>query len=1322
MPSAQEDAEKLEYAARLSGLLLNEGTDVMRWFLMDNLPRRIDEKPDLAQLLAVNQKSFQSLLQTVDENFDEQYFGHEMFDLLYPSYDVEIDEENMEISLIFILIRFLCKIKHATWKWWDEEPQVHQTAPLFDIIRLFRFKVRMQNIVHKYEINKESFDASLAYATKIIERLRGFKMSARRWKQDVITYEENESVTKKRKTLDLVAVMRWQTLPMEQRNATYLVMKRNFNDKISKFQDTGDAWKDFISCFGQMKNLDVSRINDIEQCGEDKRVLTHKANDVSHRDYLKISESPAKILHWHLVHDKQWKEMINGDHSHQIDGISLSGINETDKNKNKTKLTTTEKSIYSSIDDRIYIPDLKPESTFTTSLREGWKRKVINSFKYILSFPWKERCKRKMDNVRIRVRLGDSRKHETLNNWTNMFPNSNKDPVRILLRGIRSYGKSTTLHKIAYECATRNSPRLQNYDLIFYIDLTKIQLEKPYTRISDCIKVLCLDDEGSELHVDDIENLFNTRNGRGVLFLMDNADCLKMCDETSEIIDVIKGNQWSECGIVLTATDYAYKSDDTFPGCISESRVSWQIFHVVGFTSNDVVEESGRLFKSRKTNTGAISAARHVTNLIRINQRDIYDGEGSSPLLVSILLEGWMSLSEYLGERQTIWMPETTSKIMENLFSRYFSSYRTDQLTEFETEVREETLLNETSFFTLHYPQDQQVNSLLRSGILLVAEENENKSTVFFSHKLLQDYFSARVFCDSLPISEITKYANKISDVIRLRNFLLFCCEILSEAAESILDTLCELAASTEKRIDQDTFILNLCMQCVYVSSISYQSSGYRSLTSSFENQNDIENNNEVNTYFKEDYENSDLITASLKILDPHKLTSRTKQSILKFTSTCRPPLTRSGTVFPLLTGVTNIRTTAFIKRLHISGIKTNQVIFVSAVIRNLPFLYDITLTGIEAITENDFRTICSGLQSISQNMLSPLHSLTFIFKCATHFDRIQVPTYEALRPVLENFQFLESFNIEPLSYQHFLSFYPNTKCLIPIKNINLCGSNITENRCHFFSQHLARSPFLDSLNLSHNPLYGGLKYFQEPFNEFRCLQELQLGQCCLSPTSLAALTVCVKSSRLERTLTSLNLRANHIDHQVSLLSFAESLGHLKALQKLDLSQNFLRNRVVCVFSSHLRNLRRLRDLRLDYVEMGEAGFSALRCNISYLLQLEVLSVGENLLGCDALNYIADLQGTNVRETLIELNLSGISCEVSSTLTGKEIRKVVESLKQFQKLKVLDLRNTEIKYSDAITILRAAEDHKTLNEVRLSDKLTLLNDVERKTWSCLKIV
>lgn len=89
------------------------------------------------------------------------------------------------------------------------------------------------DVVYDYEITKEIFDAQLIYLTGIIERLRGYKLSAQRWKDEFISYKDDIKVTKDKKTLDLVAIMRWQTMKIEERDEIYLVMKENFRNIIA---------------------------------------------------------------------------------------------------------------------------------------------------------------------------------------------------------------------------------------------------------------------------------------------------------------------------------------------------------------------------------------------------------------------------------------------------------------------------------------------------------------------------------------------------------------------------------------------------------------------------------------------------------------------------------------------------------------------------------------------------------------------------------------------------------------------------------------------------------------------------------------------------------------------------------------------------------------------------------------------------------------------------------------------------------------------------------------------------------------------------------
>jgi len=46
------DKVKLEWAGRLSAALLNDGTDAVRWFLLQHLPGRKNGKPNLFQVIS----------------------------------------------------------------------------------------------------------------------------------------------------------------------------------------------------------------------------------------------------------------------------------------------------------------------------------------------------------------------------------------------------------------------------------------------------------------------------------------------------------------------------------------------------------------------------------------------------------------------------------------------------------------------------------------------------------------------------------------------------------------------------------------------------------------------------------------------------------------------------------------------------------------------------------------------------------------------------------------------------------------------------------------------------------------------------------------------------------------------------------------------------------------------------------------------------------------------------------------------------------------------------------------------------------------------
>lgn len=64
-------------------------------------------------------------------------------------------------------------------------------------------------------------------------------------------------------------------------------------------------------------------------------------------------------------------------------------------------------------------------------------------------------------------------------------------PLRIILTGEHSIGKTTFLQKLSYEWATEHTSYLFQYKFVFYVDLELVSEDKPYTSLSDCIIDQC---------------------------------------------------------------------------------------------------------------------------------------------------------------------------------------------------------------------------------------------------------------------------------------------------------------------------------------------------------------------------------------------------------------------------------------------------------------------------------------------------------------------------------------------------------------------------------------------------------------------------------------------------------------------------------------------------------------------------------------------------------------------------------------------------------------------------------------------------------------
>ena len=68
---------------------------------------------------------------------------------------------------------------------------------------------------------------------------------------------------------------------------------------------------------------------------------------------------------------------------------------------------------------------------------------------------------------------------------------SSSTPLRVMIGGKRSHGKTTMLRKITYDWSTQNTSALNLYKLVLYIDLGLVKTWEPYTSLSECIIEQC---------------------------------------------------------------------------------------------------------------------------------------------------------------------------------------------------------------------------------------------------------------------------------------------------------------------------------------------------------------------------------------------------------------------------------------------------------------------------------------------------------------------------------------------------------------------------------------------------------------------------------------------------------------------------------------------------------------------------------------------------------------------------------------------------------------------------------------------------------------
>ncbi|XP_061599336.1 protein phosphatase 1 regulatory subunit 37 [Cololabis saira] len=253
----------------------------------------------------------------------------------------------------------------------------------------------------------------------------------------------------------------------------------------------------------------------------------------------------------------------------------------------------------------------------------------------------------------------------------------------------------------------------------------------------------------------------------------------------------------------------------------------------------------------------------------------------------------------------------------------------------------------------------------------------------------------------------------------------------------------------------------------------------------------------------------------------------------------------------------------------------------------------------------------------------------------------------------------------------------------------------------------LKQSPRLSHLDLTdvslvHGPVHGPVQVLSRVLPSSR-ISELHLDGTGLSGRPLFTL---VGALRTNRSLRRLHLNNNRLNSYQDALQLGDLLRFNSTLETLQLRDNLLEDDGLEELCDGLLRQKEegLKILLLNNNHITERGMEPLARVLPVLKVLQVLDLGQNLLGNEGVLVIR--QPLMVNSSLLQLGLkrTNISCEGAVALA--------EVLAETRTLQVLDLRQNRVKVGGLMALSLALGINRSLVSLELDLKLDLDRDLE----------
>nr|XP_002740032.1 PREDICTED: uncharacterized protein LOC100373140 [Saccoglossus kowalevskii] len=231
--------------ARLSALLINEGTLCMRRVFDNNCP-----PGTLQQVLNTtrNSKMFNELLR-------KKILNQRQYDLLYPPAGQNPSLEKIDITLLVVLIRNLCKLKPPNWSGWNKDPQPNDNSVIADVIRLKQFRNELYGHIVSTKISDMQFTQHWSDISNILIRLGCKTPDIEKYKTQSL-----DPTTWLELLMEIIQLCRDDSHYRKVIMAKYEDMERRLTDKITNERN----WLDTNDCAEELRKHYKDRMNYVE--------------------------------------------------------------------------------------------------------------------------------------------------------------------------------------------------------------------------------------------------------------------------------------------------------------------------------------------------------------------------------------------------------------------------------------------------------------------------------------------------------------------------------------------------------------------------------------------------------------------------------------------------------------------------------------------------------------------------------------------------------------------------------------------------------------------------------------------------------------------------------------------------------------------------------------------------------------------------------------------------------------------------------------------------------------------------------------------------